>query len=85
MALHGRIATDPTWQLFPRPGRSQANQPQLKVGSFNRSFCGTGSTGCPAFRHAANPPVITNARNPCLLSSSATRALVASRAQVQYR
>jgi hypothetical protein len=27
--------------------------------------------------------VITNARNPCFLSSSATRALVASRAQVQ--
>jgi len=56
---------------------------QLNVGSFTRSLAGTCSIGCPALRHAVKPPTITNARNPCCLSNSATRALVASRAQVQ--
>jgi len=56
---------------------------QLNVGSFTRSLAGTCSTGWPAFRHAVSPPTITKARNPCCLSSSATRALVASRAQLQ--
>jgi hypothetical protein len=53
------------------------------VGSFTKSSFGTPSRGKPAFRQAANPPWITNALKPCSLSRSATRALVASRAQVQ--
>jgi hypothetical protein len=53
------------------------------VGSFTKSLLGTDSSGCPAFRHAASPPTITNALNPFSLSMCATRALVDSRAQVQ--
>jgi hypothetical protein len=56
---------------------------QLNVGNFTRSFCGTGSSGSPALRHAANPPTITNVLKPFSRSRCATRALVASRAQVQ--
>lgn len=64
----------------PAPGDHYEN-----VGSFTRSSCGTGSSACPAFRQAASPPTITNALNPFSRSRCATRALVASRAQVQYR
>lgn len=49
------------------------------------SFDGTLSTGFPALRHAASPPTITNALNPLSRSRCATRALVASCGQVQYR
>jgi hypothetical protein len=58
---------------------------QLNVGSFTKSFCGTDSTGSPALRQAVNPPTITNVLKPFSRSICATRALVASRAQVQYR
>ena len=58
---------------------------QLNIGSFTRSFFGTDSSGLPAFRHAVIPPTITNVLNPFSRSRYATRALVASRAQVQYR
>jgi len=53
------------------------------VGSLTRSYEGTDSNGCPAFRHAASPPTITYALNPFSRKVCATRALVASRAQVQ--
>lgn len=56
---------------------------QLKVGRSTISSFGTCSTAPPALRHAASPPVITKALNPCSLSMCATRALVASRTQVQ--
>ena len=41
--------------------------------------------GSPALRQAVNPPTITNVLKPFSRSRCATRALVASRAQVQYR
>jgi hypothetical protein len=53
------------------------------VGSFTKSFFGTDSSGLPAFSHALSPPTITNALNPLSRSRCATRALVASRVQVQ--
>ena len=56
---------------------------QLKVGNNTMSSGGTGSMGPPALRQAARPPVITKALNPCSRSMCATRALVASRTQVQ--
>src|ERR1700684_1223854 len=56
-----------------------------KVGSLIRSFFGIDSSGCPALRQAVNPPTITNVLNPLSCSRCATRALVPSRAQVQYR
>ena len=43
---------------------SQQSQPsfyRLKVGRCTRSVFGTVSTGCPALRHAARPPTMTNA------------------------
>jgi hypothetical protein len=55
------------------------------VGSFTKSFLGTDSSGLPAFSQALSPPMMTNALNPLSRSRCATRALVASRAQVQYR
>src|SRR5882672_8563720 len=55
------------------------------VGSFTKSFAGTDSTGSPALRQAVSPPTITNVLNPFSRSKCATRALVASRAQVQYK
>ena len=58
---------------------------QLKVGSFTRSSLGTDSNGSPALRQAASPPTITNVLNPLSRSMCATRALVASRGQVQYK
>jgi hypothetical protein len=58
---------------------------QLNVGNFTKSSRGTASTGCPALRHAARPPTRMNALKPFSRSRSATRALVASRCQVQYR
>ena|SRR5215467_4742257 len=73
------------WQIRPeRTSRPAATQPfQLNVGSFTRSFLGTDSKWPPALRQAARPPMITNVENPLSLSRCATRALVASRAQVQ--
>src|SRR5215472_12962697 len=65
--------------------RTPKTVPQLNVGSFTRSSRGTDSTGCPAFLHAARPPTRMNALNPFSRSMCATRALVASRCQVQYR
>jgi hypothetical protein len=65
---------------------AQSHQPtraQLNVGNFTRSFSGTDSTGSPALRQAVSPPTITNVLNPFSRSRCATRALVASRAQVQ--
>src|SRR6185437_4673112 len=56
---------------------------RLKVGRCTRSDCGTGSTGSPALRQAARPPTMTNALNPWSRRRCATRALVASRRQVQ--
>jgi hypothetical protein len=56
-----------------------------KVGRCIMSVWGTVSNGFPALRHAARPPTITNALNPRSRSRCATRALVASRGQVQYR
>jgi hypothetical protein len=56
---------------------------QLNVGSLTRSFSGTDSTGSPALRQAVRPPTITNVLNPFSRSKCATRALVASRTQVQ--
>src|SRR6202158_332868 len=56
---------------------------QENVGSFTRSSSGTDSVGSPALRQAVNPPTITNVLNPFSRSRCATRALVASRAQVQ--
>jgi hypothetical protein len=53
------------------------------VGNFTRSSLGTDSNGCPALRQAVRPPTITNVLNPFSRSRCATRALVASRAQVQ--
>jgi hypothetical protein len=58
---------------------------RLNVGRCTRSVGGTRSTGLPALRQAARPPTITNVLNPCCRSRCATRALVASRGQVQYR
>jgi hypothetical protein len=64
--------------------RRTTNDPSYEnVGNFTKSSFGTGSRGRPAFRQAANPPLITKALTPRSLSRSATRALVASRAQVQ--
>src|ERR1035437_1518248 len=63
--------------------RNQARNPQLNVGSFSRSSLGIDSKWPPAFRHAVKPPTITNALKPFSCSRCATRALVASRAQVQ--
>jgi hypothetical protein len=54
-----------------------------KVGSFTRSFLGTDSKCPPALRHAVKPPTITNVLKPLSCNRCATRALVASRAQVQ--
>jgi hypothetical protein len=62
---------------------SKATNGYENVGSFTRSFCGTDSSGSPALRQAVNPPTITNVLNPFSRSRCATRALVASRAQVQ--
>ena len=53
------------------------------VGSFTRSSLGTDSKCPPALRQAASPPTITNVLNPFSRSRCATRALVASRTQVQ--
>jgi hypothetical protein len=53
------------------------------VGSFTKSFLGTDSSGFPAFSQALSPPTMTNALNPLSRSRCATRALVASRVQVQ--
>jgi len=53
------------------------------IGNLIRSSFGTISTGWPAFRQALKPPEITNTLKPSLISVCATRALVASRAQVQ--
>ena len=65
---------------------SRASEPyRPKVGRCTRSLAGTASTGWPALRQAARPPAMTKALNPCSLSRCATRALVASRCQVQYR
>jgi hypothetical protein len=58
---------------------------RLNVGRCTKSLRGTGSTGLPALRQAARPPTITNVLNPCCRSRCATRALVASRGQEQYR
>jgi hypothetical protein len=58
---------------------------RLKDGRCIRSLSGTVSTDWPALRQAARPPMMTNALNPCSRSRCATRALVASRCQVQYR
>ncbi len=55
----------------------------LKVGSLTRSSWGTRSTGCPALRQARSPPAMTNTLNPISCSWRPTRALVASRCQVQ--
>jgi hypothetical protein len=57
--------------------------PQEKVGNFTKSFLGTDSSGLPAFSQALSPPTMTNALNPLSRSRCATRALVASRVQVQ--
>lgn len=46
---------------------------------------GTDSRGRPAFFHAPRPPRMMRASNPFSLSMCATRALVASFSQVQYR
>src|SRR5215831_1816594 len=56
---------------------------QLKVGNLIRSSFGTDSRCPPALRQAVSPPTITNVLNPFSRSRCATRALVASRAQVQ--
>lgn len=53
------------------------------VGSFTRSSLGTDSRWPPALRQAVKPPTITNVLKPFSCSRCATRALVASRAQVQ--
>ena len=64
--------------------RSAVRRPLYEnVGSFTKSSLGTDSVGLPAFRQAVRPPTITNALKPCSRSICATRALVASRAQVQ--
>jgi len=52
-------------------------------GSLTRSFLGTDSRLPPTLRQAVSPPTITNVLNPFSRSKCATRALVASRAQVQ--
>ena len=56
-----------------------------KWGRCIKSSAGTVSRGWPALRQAVNPPTITKALNPRSLSMCTTRALVASRIQVQYR
>ena len=53
------------------------------VGNLTRSFLGTDSRCPPAFLQAVRPPPSTNVLNPFSRSRCATRALVASRAQVQ--
>src|ERR1035438_5706691 len=72
--------------------RSPAKSPDLRlakphdnlnVRSFTRSSFGTDSRCPPALRHAVKPPTITNVLKPFSCSRCATRALVASRAQVQ--
>ena len=55
------------------------------VGSLTRSFLGIDSSGPPALSQAVNPPTITNVWKPLSCSRCATRALVASRVQVQYK
>jgi hypothetical protein len=55
----------------------------LKVGKSAISPGGTASSGKPAFFQARRPPLITAARIPFFCNSRATRALVASRTQVQ--
>jgi hypothetical protein len=69
--------------LVPPSAQRTANDYRLKVGRWIRSVWGTVSNGFPALRHAARPPTITNALKPCSRSRCATRALVASRGQVQ--
>jgi hypothetical protein len=64
-------------------GAGATRASHVNMGSLITSSPGTGSTACPAFRQARRPPAITNTLNPCSLSRCATRALVASRAQVQ--
>jgi hypothetical protein len=59
------------------------NSNQEKVGSLTKSFLGTDSSGFPALSQALSPPTMTNALNPLSRSRCATRALVASRVQVQ--
>ena len=82
--------------ISPNPGRGvhllmgllgswTLSDHRLKVGRCIMSVWGTVSNGFPALRHAARPPTITNALNPRSRSRCATRALVASRGQVQYR
>lgn len=61
-----------------RPGARQANRGRGTI-----SPAGTGSTGSFALRHACRPPEMTEALIPISFSSRATRALVASRSQVQ--
>jgi hypothetical protein len=63
--------------------RAATVQAYENVGSFTRSFLGIDSKWPPALRQAANPPTITNVWNPLSCNKCATRALVASRAQVQ--
>jgi hypothetical protein len=56
---------------------------ESNMGSAAISSPGTGSTGSDALRQAARPPLITAQGIPFSMRSSATRALVASRIQVQ--
>ena len=63
--------------------RAVCRRRYVNMGSFTISSCGTDSTGWPALRQARRPPEITNTLNPSFCSRCATRALVASRAQVQ--
>jgi hypothetical protein len=56
---------------------------RLNVGRCIRSVWGTLSNAWPSLRHSARPPTITNVLNPRSRSRYATRALVASRGQVQ--
>lgn len=62
---------------------NNTNDSQENVGSFTKSCFGTDSKGCPALSQAVSPPVMTNVLNPLSRSKCATRALVASRAQLQ--
>jgi hypothetical protein len=71
------------WPRNSRLGAGATRASHVNMGSLITSSPGTGSTACPAFRHARRPPAITNTLNPSSRSRCATRALVASRAQVQ--
>ena len=72
-------------EIIVRRSAPNWHELQSKRGNFVISSGGTGSSGSPAFFQARKPPLMTAARTPFSSRRRATRTLVASPRQVQYK